>query len=588
MKKVFSLLAFLVGLSTANVWGAVDPNFYIYLCFGQSNMEGNAQPQAVDKSYVDPRFQMLATCDFSSPKRTMGEWYTAECPIVSPWGGLGMADYFGRTMVAALPSNVKVGVVDVAIGGIAIEGFMSDKIAGILAKAEGWQAERIRAYGSDPYRRLVDMGKKAMESGVIKGILLHQGCSNNGDPNWPANVKKIYDGILSELGLQASDVPLFVGETERADMGGGCSAHNAVVAKIPEVIPTGHVVSSEGIPGNGTDPWHFSAAGYRTFGKRYAYEVLSVMGLPAQKDAAYTLPDNMKNFITMTKLNPIGDIQMRVGATKRLTVNGTFADGHVENLTSEVAYSSSDFSVTEDGAITASAAKKGTVTVSYTDFTGQEFSIDVNVEANDLGPNHVLAVDNHSAGTKIWDKQVHCELLAPMVKGKNYVVKATIKADNAGMCELWPIWKASPNRDEWGNSADVQYLGGSRVSSTFQEYTWEFTAQQTHDFLQFVFGQIGGKIYFDDVTCVEKGTTTEMVPNGSFESEDLSKWTVLGYTNQSVSIEEDVTNGISTPMVAGGQLRGRTNAEIYDLTGRRVARPVKGIYIVGGKKVVKK
>ena len=22
----------------------VDPNFYIYLCFGQSNMEGNAQP----------------------------------------------------------------------------------------------------------------------------------------------------------------------------------------------------------------------------------------------------------------------------------------------------------------------------------------------------------------------------------------------------------------------------------------------------------------------------------------------------------------------------------------------------------------
>ena len=588
MKKVFSLLAFLVGLSTANVWGAVDPNFYIYLCFGQSNMEGNAQPQAVDKSYVDPRFQMLATCDFSSPKRTMGEWYTAECPIVSPWGGLGMADYFGRTMVAALPSNVKVGVVDVAIGGIAIEGFMSDKIAGILAKADGWQAERIRAYGSDPYRRLVDMGKKAMESGVIKGILLHQGCSNNGDPNWPANVKKIYDGILSELGLQASDVPLFVGETERADMGGGCSAHNAVVAKIPEVIPTGHVVSSEGIPGNGVDAWHFSAAGYRTFGKRYAYEVLSVMGLPTQKDAAYTLPDNMKNFITMTKLNPIGDIQLRVGATKRLTVNGTFADGHVENLTSEVAYSSSDFSVTEDGAITASVAKKGTVTVSYTDFTGQEFSIDVNVEANDLGPNHLLAVDNHSAGTNIWDKQVHCELLAPMVKGKTYVVKATIKADNAGMCELWPIWKASPNRDEWGNSADVQYLGGSRVSSTFQEYTWEFTAQQTHDFLQFVFGQIGGKIYFDDVTCVEKGTTTEMVPNGSFESEDLSKWTVLGYTNQSVAIEEDVTNGISTPMVAGGQLRGRTNAEIYDLTGRRVASPVKGIYIVGGKKVVVK
>ena len=171
----------------------VDPNFYIYLCFGQSNMEGNAQPETVDKQNVDDRFLMLATCNFSSPKRNLGEWYKATPPIVSPWGGLGMADYFGRTMVAALPKDVRVGVVDVAIGGIAIEGFMPDKIAGILAKADGWQAERIRAYGSDPYQRLVDMGKKAQEVGVIKGILLHQGCSNNGDPNWPNNVKKIYN-----------------------------------------------------------------------------------------------------------------------------------------------------------------------------------------------------------------------------------------------------------------------------------------------------------------------------------------------------------------------------------------------------------
>ena len=147
----------------------VDPNFYIYLCFGQSNMEGNAQPENTDKQNVDERFLMLATCNFNSPKRNLGEWYKATPPIVSPWGGLGMADYFGRTMVAALPKDVRIGVVDVAIGGIAIEGFMPDKIAGILAKAESWQAERIRAYGSDPYQRLVDMGKKAQEVGVIKG-----------------------------------------------------------------------------------------------------------------------------------------------------------------------------------------------------------------------------------------------------------------------------------------------------------------------------------------------------------------------------------------------------------------------------------
>ena len=59
----------------------VDPNFYIYLCFGQSNMEGNAQWESIDNS-VDPRFKMLATCNFSSPSRTLGKWYVAKCPIV--------------------------------------------------------------------------------------------------------------------------------------------------------------------------------------------------------------------------------------------------------------------------------------------------------------------------------------------------------------------------------------------------------------------------------------------------------------------------------------------------------------------------
>jgi len=115
MKRI--LLFLMVLTATLNIQAAVDPNFHIYLCFGQSNMEGQAEPQTVDKAYVDPRFQMLACVDFqyTSPKRTMGQWYTAYCPLVRDWTKIGMADYFGRTMVAALPSNVKIGVVDVAI-----------------------------------------------------------------------------------------------------------------------------------------------------------------------------------------------------------------------------------------------------------------------------------------------------------------------------------------------------------------------------------------------------------------------------------------------------------------------------------------
>ena len=122
------------------------------------------------------------------------------------------------------------------------------------------------------------MAKKAQQVGVIKGILLHQGCSNNGDPNWPNMVKKIYNDMLKDLGLGTDSVPLFVGETLRQDQGGACWGHNTQVARMPSVVPNSYVISSEGCPGNGKDPWHFNAAGYRTIGKRYAKAALMPMG----------------------------------------------------------------------------------------------------------------------------------------------------------------------------------------------------------------------------------------------------------------------------------------------------------------------
>ena len=372
MKKIL-LSTILLAISCMEVAADVDPDFYVYLCFGQSNMEGNAQPEAVDKQTVDPRFQMLATCEFSSPKRTTGQWYTAKCPIVNPWGGLGMADYFGRTMVAALPHNVKVGVVDVAIGGIAIEGFMSDKIAAMLKKAEAWQAERIRAYGSDPYKRLVDMGKVAQESGVIKGILLHQGCSNCNDPNWPNNVKKIYQNILKDLDLKAEDVPLFVGEVLYKDQGGGCSDHNNQVKKMPSVVKTSHIVYANGCPGNGVDPWHFSAAGYRTMGKRYAYEALKVLGIEPKVDESYSLPNYLKNLITPKSFDT--EVTKKANATVALELWCTFKDGHKEDLTREATFTSSDFTITNGKIKMGKDGKGGVVTATYTDFLGEKHEV---------------------------------------------------------------------------------------------------------------------------------------------------------------------------------------------------------------------
>lgn len=575
MKKLYTFIATV--MMTLSAQGAADPDFYVYLCFGQSNMEGAAEPEEIDKQYVDPRFQTLACVDFQSPQRTKGSWYTAYPPIVRQWTNIGMADYFGRTMVAALPSNVKVGVVDVAIGGVAIDGFMSEKVTDYLKDQPDWMKNSFAAYGNDPYKRLVEMAKVAQQSGVIKGILLHQGESDNGNQEWLQKVKTIYERLLSDLQLKAEEVPLLAGETVNADVGGTCSWHNTVIAQLPSVVPTAHVIPSNGCP-CGSDNIHFTVAGYRTMGKRYAYKALRLLGRPTKALDDYAWKENQKKIYQLTSLEPIDDITFRVGGSKMLTVWGVFADGHRENLTHEALFSSSDFAL-EGNLVKGTEEKEGTVTVTCTDFLGQQQTLTVRVSVSNTGANHVLVANNGKAGANAWDKEVFCKLATPMEQGKTYVVRATMKADQTGQCVLWPRWDASTHRDEWGNSADIQYEASKTLNSSWQELTWTFTAKFPHDVLIFAVGQLGGNVYFDDVSCVEQGSTTERIANGNFESDDVSDWYVLTWTGQSLSVMEDNTTGL--PSVTAGS---RTAADVcYDLQGRRVSRPGKGLYIINGK-----
>jgi hypothetical protein len=348
-----------------------DPNFYVYICFGQSNMEGNAQPEAMDKSNVDDRFQLLATCNYDSPKRTMGNWYKAVPPLVNPVGGLGPTDYFGRTMVAALPQDVRIGVIPVAMGGSPIEMFDKDQYKKKLADNpnEWWAQIAKNHYGGNPYGRIIDLAKKAQKVGVIKGILLHQGCSNCNDPNWPNMVKKIYEDMLTDLGLSAQDVPLFVGEVLRAENGGSCASHNNQVDRMPSVVSTSRVVSSEDCPGNNTDPWHFNPLGYRIIGKRYAFEALKLMGMELKAQDGYKFATAQQKFYSAKNIAVGSELDIMPGNPIAVTVQ--FNDNHKENAIDQLSFRSDDIAIT-DGKI--SGQGDGTVEAVFTDFTGNEVS----------------------------------------------------------------------------------------------------------------------------------------------------------------------------------------------------------------------
>ena len=238
---------------------AQDPDFHIYLCFGQSNMEGNARIEAQDLENVSDRFKMMAVVDNPQMGRVKGEWYTAVPPLCRPGTGLTPADYFGRTLVETLPENVKVGVINVAIGGCHIETFLPDSIANYVEKrAPGWMKGMLAAYDNNPYERLVTLAKKAQKDGVIKGILMHQGETNTGDPKWAGMVKQVYENLCGDLQLKPEEVNLYVGNIVQADGKGVCIGCKKQIDELPQTIHTSQVISSDGCT-NGPDRLHFDA-----------------------------------------------------------------------------------------------------------------------------------------------------------------------------------------------------------------------------------------------------------------------------------------------------------------------------------------
>ena len=347
--------------------GAVDSTFHIYLCFGQSNMEGNADIEDVDMKGVDKRFQVMSVCDEDLKMgRTPGNWYTAVPPLCRYGAKLSVADYFGRTMVDNLPESYKVGVVMVAIGGAGIDCFDKDNYAKYYENADEWQKYLMGLYGGNPYAKLVEFGKRAKKRGIIKGILLHQGESNNGQADWPEKVGKIYRDLLRDLDLKEEEVPLFAGEMLSEAEGGICAGHNEYVAVLPWLV-NAHVVSSEGCKG-ASDGLHFTSEGYREMGRHYARVVLNKI---------YGIPLGMPDMAVINMDMPNKDLEVQIGKGQKLELMATFEDGHTEDVAYMAKYEIENTEVADikDGEVRGLSQGCTEVKAIYTDPVGKVSSL---------------------------------------------------------------------------------------------------------------------------------------------------------------------------------------------------------------------
>jgi hypothetical protein len=309
-------------LALAMVWmwqsvsaqtGQPDPNHHIYLLFGQSNMAGGGAVS--DSPSVDcdttPRVKVLAFSDCTAGpnckdyvmRRTVDQWYTAFPPLHDCSAGLegiSPGDWFGKTMIDSVRSDISIGLVPCALSGMALNVFLKGSPA-----TSSVGPPQVR--GKNAYNWMLNRLKLAQQKGVIKGMLLHQGESGSGSSQaWDAMAMQIFNDLKADLGLDSNTV-LIVGQLRsdsRAPAPNNANFNN-MIAGMPAKYPKVGMASSQGLSGNGRDIWHFSPSAMRDLGRRYARAMLSLsdnafisrkggsVGIAARDQRAAGLPNPM-------------------------------------------------------------------------------------------------------------------------------------------------------------------------------------------------------------------------------------------------------------------------------------------------------
>ncbi|UUO05358.1 sialate O-acetylesterase [Blastopirellula sp. J2-11] len=257
--NALSLIAF--GEEPSSVTLPPQEKFQLFLLIGQSNMAGRGKVEPQDQE-VNPRVLTL---------NKAGQWVPAVDPIhfdKPGVAGVGLGRTFGLEIAKANP-EITVGLIPCAVGGTPIDRW-----------APGAYDKPTKSH---PYDDALPRAKKALESGVLCGILWHQG---EGDSN-PAKAK-VYEQKLGELvtrvrkELDAPDVPFLVGQLGEFAERPWDDAKKQVDAAQRHYAashPNAAFVSAEGLTHKG-DKVHFNAESYREFGRRYAKAYLDL--LPAK------------------------------------------------------------------------------------------------------------------------------------------------------------------------------------------------------------------------------------------------------------------------------------------------------------------
>ncbi len=244
---------FLVG-AVERAYGQVEipdqPEFHLFLLAGQSNMAGRGTIEPQDQ-VEHPRVLSL---------NEAGEWQPATAPLhfdKLPLVGVGLGRSFALAYAEAHP-DVTVGLIPCAVGGSPIDSWVPGGIH--------------QETGAHPYDETLQRVSLARESGVLKGILWHQGESDSKAQlarSYEAKLARLVDRFRAEF--DAPNLPFVIGQMgEFVDR--PWDEHRKVVdaahKSVANRLHRTDFVWSTALNHKG-DHVHFDAAAYRELGQRY-------------------------------------------------------------------------------------------------------------------------------------------------------------------------------------------------------------------------------------------------------------------------------------------------------------------------------
>ena len=251
MKRViFFFMIFLLLIAGCSDPYANRQKFHMYVLAGQSNMAGRGKVEEQDWQ-AHPRVLALDQ---------NGQWQPAIEPLhfdKPGIAGVGPGLAFGKAM-AEYKKDVRIGLIPCAAGGSPISSWTRG----------GYHSQTK----SHPYDDAIRRAKIAMQSGVIKGIIWHQGESDS-KPElvgaYQAKLKELIANFRRELG--DDDLPFIVGKLGDFYVARNPNAKtiNEILERIPLTVKNTACVDTAGLKPK-SDLTHFDAQSARELGRRYA------------------------------------------------------------------------------------------------------------------------------------------------------------------------------------------------------------------------------------------------------------------------------------------------------------------------------